>query len=887
MSNTSKAVGVFAPAPWEAACAVVGRPTIPFAAVKRPESGVKVADRLALGRETFAAADGDPPLALLDSSAGGLQFIEGPGGLTDLRLVHETLGVPLISQFTRSVAATFDALAWPMAWACLNSRTWIKALPSAAAVAELERLGVPQVIHVPAAAPDREYPVAPLSEFTPGRAVSCVGEPAATFFDPSKQARTAGLRDAAIVRAARADLGEGSFAEIYYDLYGLADPPSPQDDAETRQEKARRYFAARLYHEASLAVQQRDRFALFLTTMLPGQFQVSGAGWGERYGLPADALPDDPDARVRHYRQSGINLVLGNGWFEDGPSPEHFEVTAAGGFMLCYRQPGVEEIWKPGVECDTFGNEQELLEKARHYLGNAEARRDIALAGQRRTLSQHLYSHRVEALLARADRVQRESAEGRAVGTPVPVGTRPAASVQDTPPSLLILQNPGRCSRYYLSEMEQAARRLGIRTLVQDLTEVWQLPPGQRPAAAAEMERMLRRENVRAVIGYTANGTSEWPCAQGPDGSLLTLFDRLGIVHLLWWTDHPQWAGEKAALGDQLQPLLRGGCKHHFLKSDVHARELTDLLGWKNCHGLPVAEDPDFVRPLVDPHPDYDVVAIVGCPPRPVPELDPFLEESQPDTAVMQAIVAEQGLGRLDTLWRERAPAALHGPLTVLGGDWLRRRRDDPRTPGYDHFRVLADNHPEASGWLRDHPRAYFDAAEILWSFLSWQRTFVLRYLAQFFRVAVFGHDWSSVGIPGGGWVDYREQGKFYARGRVAINIAQGNEEEGASHKPFQIAASGVAQVHIDRRGLSDYFEPHREVEYFETPAQARRVIAELLGDDDRRQAMARAARERLLRDHTWDVRLPEMFALAGVDWGPRAAGAAPRPPVADPRSAS
>ena len=89
-------------------------------------------------------------------------------------------------------------------------------------------------------------------------------------------------------------------------------------------------------------------------------------------------------------------------------------------------------------------------------------------------------------------------------------------------------------------------------------------------------------------------------------------------------------------------------------------------------------------------------------------------------------------------------------------------------------------------------------------------------------------------------------------RGKVAINISQGNEEEGASHKPFQIAASGVAQVHIDRKGLSDYFEPHREIELFETPAQARRVIAELLADDDRRIAMGAAARQRLLREHTW-----------------------------------
>jgi hypothetical protein len=44
-------------------------------------------------------------------------------------------------------------------------------------------------------------------------------------------------------------------------------------------------------------------------------------------------------------------------------------------------------------------------------------------------------------------------------------------------------------------------------------------------------------------------------------------------------------------------------------------------------------------------------------------------------------------------------------------------------------------------------------------------------------------------------------------------------------------------------------------------------MIAELLADDDHRRSMADAARQRLLRDHTWDVRLQQMFDLAGIDW--------------------
>ncbi len=312
--------------------------------------------------------------------------------------------------------------------------------------------------------------------------------------------------------------------------------------------------------------------------------------------------------------------------------------------------------------------------------------------------------------------------------------------------------------------------------------------------------------------------------------------------------------------------MLRGGAKHHFLKSDVHARELKRLLGWRSCFGVPVAEDPEFMNPVGPVNPEYDVVAVVGSPPAPIPALEPFLEQNEPDQNAISAIVAESVRTRLDELWRKDAPDSLVGPLTALGNEWTQHRQSSPNTPGFDLFEQLENDHAEASRWLLANHHTYFAATEILWSFLSWQRTFILSYLARYFRLAVFGSDWSSRGIPGGGWVDYRDQAAVYARGKIAINISQGGEEEGASHKPFQIAASGVAQVHINRRGLADLFEPHKEIGLFDTPGQARAIIAELLADDARRRALGTAALARLRRDHTWEDRLQRMFKHARLD---------------------
>ena len=99
---------------------------------------------------------------------------------------------------------------------------------------------------------------------------------------------------------------------------------------------------------------------------------------------------------------------------------------------------------------------------------------------------------------------------------------------------------------------------------------------------------------------------------------------------------------------------------------------------------------------------------------------------------------------------------------------------------------------------------------------------------------------------------------------RFAGLISRGHDEEGLTHKPFQIAACGVPMVHIDRVGLAECFTPGREVASFATPAEAREVVSDLLADQDRRESMAAAARARLLKQHTWETRLPEMLNRAG-----------------------
>ncbi|HUU85004.1 MAG TPA: hypothetical protein VM243_16005 [Phycisphaerae bacterium] len=175
MDDPRPTIGVFVRSPWASACRAVlgglGR-VREFPAGPEPSGpSLSLQERLVAGRTTCSDPIEPPPVVLLDSDAAGFQFLEGPGGLADLRLLHEELGAPLVSHMTGSIGWAFDRIPWPVFWKSLGSHSWIKALSSATAASEPQRFGVPNAIHVPSAALNRPYPTEPASALPAGRMV--------------------------------------------------------------------------------------------------------------------------------------------------------------------------------------------------------------------------------------------------------------------------------------------------------------------------------------------------------------------------------------------------------------------------------------------------------------------------------------------------------------------------------------------------------------------------------------------------------------------------------------------------------------------------------------------------------------------------------------------
>jgi spore maturation protein CgeB len=137
---------------------------------------------------------------------------------------------------------------------------------------------------------------------------------------------------------------------------------------------------------------------------------VAGFGW------PGGII--EHDAMVRMFNETRINLNLTNSrcWdlrmlasqpikgLRQLRSPKsieqikarHFEINACGAFQLSYYVDGLERAYAPGLEIGLFLDPDDLVEKVRYYLNDADLRERIAAAGLSRTLSEHTFKMRFD-----------------------------------------------------------------------------------------------------------------------------------------------------------------------------------------------------------------------------------------------------------------------------------------------------------------------------------------------------------------------------------------------------------------------------------------------------------------------------------------------------------
>ncbi len=369
-------------------------PELPSYDIQRPFE-----QRLADGKTFQPFLERERIDLVVDLDAAALTLTATGYAPDQVALTTAVCGVPYVACFIDPVTATMEQMEYGQRWSLWKSHTWVKAVWDTAHAEELRRLGIPNVLTLPMAVVDDDFDTRPLPHPDPGPVVAFMGHPASSFFRSGLQIPPEQMLAGLTAAAVNADRPGTPFHEVYYDMYGFAEPPVEGDDPATQAQKAAQYFSAKFLYNAYLALKQRDRFAVFLKRHLGDGFELIGDYWDANYGL--SATPRIWDVKELHERMRRVpiclNLVKGN--LETSVILRHFEVTGYGGFLLTYPTPELSSFFVIGKECEVFHDEYDLLDKVRYYQEHPKERREIAAAGQRRTISEHLYSHRITRLV--------------------------------------------------------------------------------------------------------------------------------------------------------------------------------------------------------------------------------------------------------------------------------------------------------------------------------------------------------------------------------------------------------------------------------------------------------------------------------------------------------
>jgi len=150
-------------------------------------------------------------------------------------------------------------------------------------------------------------------------------------------------------------------------------------------EHATRLEILDLIAQLSRDPQRPFSFGLFVPDVSSLPVYVQKMNRGARWG----------DDMLRTLRDSQIVINTDIDAFRNQPpNMRLIEATGAGAFLITPYHPELKNFFEPGLEIETFRNQNELISKILYYLDNPRACAEIAAAGQRRCLKDHGLNNR-------------------------------------------------------------------------------------------------------------------------------------------------------------------------------------------------------------------------------------------------------------------------------------------------------------------------------------------------------------------------------------------------------------------------------------------------------------------------------------------------------------
>lgn len=118
----------------------------------------------------------------------------------------------------------------------------------------------------------------------------------------------------------------------------------------------------------------------------PLQGKCRGPLWGVKYYQTLR------DAKIVFNRHIGVAEQYAN-------NLRLYEATGVGTMLLTDNKSNLADLFTPGKEVVAYDSPDDAVEKASYYLARADQREAIAAAGQKRTLGEHTWGHRMREMV--------------------------------------------------------------------------------------------------------------------------------------------------------------------------------------------------------------------------------------------------------------------------------------------------------------------------------------------------------------------------------------------------------------------------------------------------------------------------------------------------------
>ncbi|MBL8763715.1 MAG: glycosyltransferase family 1 protein [Phycisphaerae bacterium] len=469
---------------------------------------------------------------------------------------------------------------------------------------------------------------------------------------------------------------------------------------------------------------------------------------------------------------------------------------------------------------------------------------------------------------------------------------------------LMAMIPPGTNARSIFSDMLRGGQLAGHEVLFEDIAlfiaqieairkgMTGQVAPTDPRAArlnelqtgyAKYLESLARLRRIDAVVCLGLDPIMALPWGKRPDGHEGSFLEAAGIPVVHFWLDAPFWAYGGQALGIMNRDRLAGPGHIHVINNEGSAAEMRRVLGFQSVLVQPYGVDEVTFRPWTEmPVPrTHELAVCIGAGDEaPTDTMRAQLDKDVPDVGAIRCDQVERARAKLATILTESGRA---GGASVEGAEglaraWLDEQARDPDRGMMDKFEAATRSAAVATDGITGLAdaiisragcaSAWAQAAALVRSVDSWQRAFYTTYLSQRYRTITIGGGGQALQKSGWpvradmtGFMGYHELSAAYGRASVAVNVMRYQDDVGVNPKVLEIGASGAAGIMRSRSGLDEAFAEGFEFVFCQTPGEASEKIRALLGNDAKRVGMASAARQRVLREHTWKSRAGQMFA--------------------------